>query len=251
MPFKYPNALYKVCAPDGASYHDPSFKYPLPRDEKPGAWTTPVKPEICTRGYHVSRIDSILEWVSYGYAIFLAEGRGEFVHETDKSAYESIRLVRRLNWDERLCRLFAADCAARALPAFARVCPEDRRPHDAVRVARRRAEGRSSPEEWSAAENAAESAARSAAWSAAESAARSAAWSAAESAARSAARSAAESAAWSAARSAAESAARSAAWSAAWRAEHQWQAERIETYLYHPSTPRAVPIPKPAKKDAA
>jgi hypothetical protein len=53
-------------------------------------------------------------------------------------------------------------------------------------------------------------------WSAARSAAESAAWSAAESAARSAAWSAARSAAWSAA----ESAARSAAWSAAWSAAH-------------------------------
>jgi hypothetical protein len=232
---KYPDALYKVCAPDGASHHDPSFKYPLPRGARPGKWTAPIKPELCARGYHVSKIDSILEWVSYGYAIFLVEARGEAIHETNKSAYESIRLVRRLNWDERLCRLFAADCAARALPAFARVLPEDRRPHDAVRIARLRAEGRSSPEEWNAAE--------------------SAAWSAAESAARSAARSAAVCAAWSAARSAAwsaaGSAARSAAWSAAGSAERQWQAERIETYLYHPGTPRPVPIPKPAKKEVA
>jgi hypothetical protein len=236
---KYPDAWYKICAPSGAAHQVGSFRYPLPTAKRPGRWTDPVKPEICVRGYHVCRIGNVIDWLEYGYAIFLVEGRGEVVHGDNKSAFESIRLVRRLNWDERLCRLFAADCAAQVLPAFSAVDPEDRRPHAAVRVARRRAEGRSSPEEWSAADSAAGSAARSAADSAA--------WSAARSAADSAAWSAARSAAWSAA----WSAARSAAWSAAGSAERQWQAERIETYLYHPSTPRAVPIPKPAKKEAA
>jgi hypothetical protein len=103
---------------------------------------------------------------------------------------------------DRILRLFAADCAERAIAGVSNPDPASLK---AVQVARRFAEGRAGVEELA-------TAARSAAFSAALSA---------ESAARSA-----ESAARSAARSAAESAARSAAFSAL-SAESKQQVETL------------------------
>jgi len=97
-------------------------------------------------------------------------------------------------------RLFACDCAESVLPLFERKHPDDRRPREAISVARRYAMGEATKEELSAAYAAAWSTAH-ATWSSARSAAWYAAWSAAWSA-----RSAARYAAWSAA---------VAAWSAA------------------------------------
>ena len=73
----------------------------------------------------------------------------------------------------------ACDFAEATLKNFERDYPDDKRPREAIAVARRFDLGLATEEERSAAE----SAARSAAESAAESAAWSAAWSAAESAA--------------------------------------------------------------------
>jgi hypothetical protein len=215
MALRFPDALYKVCREDGSTREGGSFRYPLPRGKRPGAWTPDVTPVLCSRGYHVCRIDQIQKWLSYGYAIFLVEARGAVETCDDKSAYESIRLVRRLNWCGMRARLFAADCAARCLPAFEAMVPGDERPREAVRIARLHALGKAP---WSVSCAAGNEA--SAAWSAARSAARSAAW--------------------------------SAAWSAARSAELQWQAKRIETYLYHHSVPGPVPLTKrTAKKEAA
>ena len=91
--------------------------------------------------------------------------------------------------DEFVAREFACQCAEHTLHFFEDKYPNDKRPREAIAVARRYGADTSSEA------------------SAARRAARSAAWSAAESAAWSAAGSAAESAAWSAAESAAESAA--------------------------------------------
>lgn len=122
-------------------------------------------------------------------------------------------------------RIFAADCAERAL-----LCAEaegdkpDPRSLQAVEVARAHARGEASDSELAAARADAQDdtwaawAAEAAAWGAAE-AARAAAWGAARTAARDAARAAARDAAW-------------AVWDAAtWDAERAWQAERLAGYL--------------------
>jgi len=124
--------------------------------------------------------------------------------------------------DDRTLRLFACECADRAI---ARIAKPDPRSVDAVRVAREFAEGRATGGELRAAESAAARAAESAESAVARAVARAAAWAAARaagSAARSAAFAAAESAAW-AAESAAESAAARSAGSAGWAAERDAQ----------------------------
>ena len=206
---------------------------------------------LCERGYHSS--PSLWRCLAFapGPVACLVEVSEPIDCDDTKQVSRTRRLLAARNVEREL-RLFAADCAERAL---ARERQEGREPDvrswAVLRVVRRYADGQATDEELSAAwlatmsavESAAESAARLATWSAARlaawSAAKSAAWSAAESAAWSAAMSAAESAAWSATMSAAKSAAESAArlatlsaaelaaWSAAKSAEMAWQQKHL------------------------
>lgn len=116
---------------------------------------------------------------------------------------------------DKQLRLVAVSYASRALRDERKAGREpDPRSWEAVKVAKKFANGKATEQELSAAE--------SAAWSAAWSAAPSAAWSAAR---------AAESAAWSAAQSAAQSAAPSAAPSAARSAAQEWQVKTLVKLL--------------------
>jgi len=152
---------------------------------------------------------------------------------------------------DRIARLFACDCAERALPIFEKERPNDSRPREAIRLARLFAHGEAAQEQLAAERDAARAAAWDAASAAASAAARAAAWDAAMAAARSAARAAARysasatasatasaaarysasAAAWDAARSAAWDAAMAAARSAAWDAERALQETHLREML--------------------
>src|SRR5690554_3183028 len=180
-------------------------------------------PVPCRRGYHLCRdAADLLAWL--GPTIWVAEAAGKVVAHRDKVVVERARLLRRLPWDERTAREFAADCAARALPVYEAAYPGDDRPRRAVEVARAYARGEATRDELSA-----RAAACAAAW-AAEDAAEDAAWAASKDATEAAAW-AAEDAAWAAA-DAARAAARSAeAAEAAEAAERRWQAARLAELL--------------------
>jgi hypothetical protein len=140
---------------------------------------------------------------------------------------------------EKIARLMACDFAAAVLPLYEKKYPKDKRPAEAIRVARRYANGKATNEERAAAG----AAARDAAWDAAGAAARDAAGAAARAAACAAACAAARDAAWAAAwaaagaaagaaaRAAARDAAGAAAWDAAWAAARDDQAKIIKKYL--------------------
>ena len=132
---------------------------------------------------------------------------------------------------DKLVRLFACDCAERALPIFEKTSPNDTRPRDCIAVARRFANGEATDQERAAAGAAAGAAARDAAGAAARDAARDAAWAAAGAAAWDAAWAAAWAAAWDAAWAAAGAAAWAAAGDAARDAEIQWQTTRLRELL--------------------
>jgi hypothetical protein len=151
--------------------------------------------------------------------------------------------------DDRQCRLFAADCAERALVRERAAGREpDERSWEAIRVSRAYARGDATEEELAAARDAAW-AAWEAAWDAARAAldasldavlaaaldAALAAARAALDAAGAAALDAAREAAWVAAWAAAEAAAREAAWdadeAAAKDAEREWQLQRALAYV--------------------
>ncbi|MDP2729632.1 MAG: Imm5 family immunity protein, partial [Dehalococcoidales bacterium] len=129
---------------------------------------------------------------------------------------------------DREIRLFACDCAERVLPVFEQQYPDEKRPRQAIEIARKFANGTAAAVELRAAASAtasatasAASAARDAAWAAAW-----AAWDAAWDAARAAARDAASATASAAARDARD-AASAAAWDAASAAERDWQKARL------------------------
>mgnify|MGYP000397317750 FL=1 len=122
--------------------------------------------------------------------------------------------------NQRICRLFAADCAERVLHIFESAMPGDTRPREAISVVR-------NPNS----DAAARAAARDAAGAAARDAARAAAWAAAGAAAWDAAGDAARDAAWAAVRA--------AAWDAAWAA----QKRRLVQYLTHGEPASDMPWP--------
>jgi len=236
--------LYKATSANGASCFGGSGKWHLPKGKRPGKWMPRIEEiEVCCRGYHLCGRKDLIHWI--GEAVWEAESHGKIIRCDDHVVAQQARLVRRLNWNDRVARLFACDCAER-VQKF--IDAENRKiTKSTIDVARRFADGSVGHAARSAARKAAESAAESAARSAARSEAWGAAWSAAESAAWSATWGAARSAAWRAAESAARSAARSeawgaawsaawgAAWSAAWRAaesaEKKWQTKRLFDYL--------------------
>src|SRR5690606_26109009 len=168
-------------------------------------------PVPCRRGYHLCRdAADLLCWL--GPTIWVAEAAGAVVAHRDKVVVERARLLRRLPWDERTAREFAADCAERALPVYEAAYPGDDRPRRAVEVARAYARGEATRDQLAAGGMAARDAARDAvraAADAAEAAAGAADWDAVRAAAD-----AADAAAWVAVRAAADAAA-DAAWAAA------------------------------------
>jgi hypothetical protein len=167
--------------------------------------------DLCTsRVLHVSDEANGLTWANVElYEVEVDESRG-IVRGNDKVGVRRARLTKRIEgWNERTARLFAADCAEHVLPLFEAKYPKDKRPREAIEVARRFANGEATREELAAARDAARDAAWAAAWDAA--------WAAA--AARDAAFIAA--AAWN-------------AWNAALQKELAWQHARLNEYLSVP-----------------
>ena len=152
----------------------------------------------------------------------LANGRRS-MSVTEVLALESVSVADRI-WvgiallDERSRRLSACDCAEHTLPLFERTHPDDKRPREAIAVARRFADGKATMKELDAARDAA----WDAAWDAARDAAGDAAWYAAWAAARDAV--------WYAAWATARDAVWAAAWAADWAAEREWQLETLRRY---------------------
>jgi hypothetical protein len=157
----------------------------------PGEWMPEVQGnlELCANGYHLTDTDHLLDWLNA--TIYEAEPSEELIEGDDKIVCRSVRLLRKMHWDDRVARLFACDCAERVLPIYERDYPDDKRPRHVIEVARLFAEGKTSDRELDAARDAARDAAGGAAWDAAWSAAWSAAWDAAWGAAWNAARAAA------------------------------------------------------------
>lgn len=128
---------------------------------EPGTWTPAVKGNLvaCENGYHLCRPRDLAYWIDA--ELWEVEAK-EIIESDNKIVARRARLVRRVDeWNERTQRLFACDCAERALETAGN---SDPRSVDAVRVARLYAVGESSKEQLAAA--------RAAAWAAAWVAAR-------------------------------------------------------------------------------
>ena len=211
---------YKVLDKGGKACNGGQGQWLLPHDGLPGEWMPTIEdPQPCERGYHLCRPQDLVLWL--GPAIYEAEGRGQMIEDKDKVVFSEARLLRRLEtWNDRTAKLFACDCAERVLPLFEKAYPDDKRPGEAIRIARLYANGQATAEEL----DAARAAARDAASAAAQTAASATAWAAWDAAwaADWAAAWAAWAADWTAdsaaARAAASAAARAAAWAADWDA---------------------------------
>jgi len=217
--------LYKVLAEDGTPFHGGSGRWALPADGKPGAWMPRLAGRLvaCRYGYHLCERDNLIYWL--GPTIWEAETRSrKLLRDGTKSVVSTARLLRRLEtWNPRTQRLFAADCAERALE---RERAAGREPHPdswrAIAVARRYANSKATPQELAAAAAYAAYAA-TAAYAAAYDAA------AYDAAAYDAAH-AAYDAAYDAAHDA-RAATYAATTAAAYAAERQWQTTRLWEYL--------------------
>src|SRR5690606_38349146 len=227
-----PMTVYYKCLDPGGRSRFGTGTWHLPDGVRPGKWMPEITRLVpCQQGYHVAAENQLIDWL--GPELFEVECRGEHIDHGDKHVFGQARLVRRIStWNDRTARLFAADCAERALPVFEACCPGDMRPHHAIEVARAFADGQATVEDLAAA--------RDAAKAAAERAAKDAPWDAAWDAGWAAARGATGGAAWAAARAAAMDAALAAtraaagevkvwtaAWTAAWDAEREWQTRRL------------------------
>ena len=137
---------------------------------KSGIWLE-VEGELvpCHNGLHVASLPQLLEfWLHERVWLVEVDDEAGTVQCDDKMVARRARLVRKLPWDGRVARLFAADCAERVLPVFEREVPGDDRPRLAIEVARRSAGGDATDEELAAAG----AAAGDAAWAAARAAER-------------------------------------------------------------------------------
>ena len=170
---------YKVLAEDGSACHGGSGKWHLPKGKRPGKWMpklTDITP--CQRGYHLVTLEQLPQWL--GATIWVAEGRGEHIKESDKHVFSQARLLYKVDaWNGRTARIFACDCAERVLPIFEREYPNEKAPRNAIETARRFADGKATSDELAAARDAARDAAGAAAGAAAGDAAWAAAWDAA------------------------------------------------------------------------
>ena len=193
--------FWKVLNEDGTSCNGGDAQWSLPLAARPGAWMPVREVEPCVSGYHLCRDGDLLTWL--GPRIWLAEGRGQCVEESDKVVFAEARLLRLTSWDDALARRFAALCAWRALCRERRAGREpDARSWESVRAAVAFSRGEIDAEKlaaarhaaWDAARYAASAAESAAAWAAVLDAAWAAAWAAAWDAASAAARDAERSA---------------------------------------------------------
>ena len=141
--------IYKVLSEDGKPHNGGNGMWPLPNG-KPGTWLA-VKGEIvpCMNGLHLCRAKHLVGWL--GPTIWLAEIHPSCkVHEErDKLVVRRARLIRQLEtWNPQTQRLFAADCAERALK---KAHVDDKRSWAAIYAARRHAFGLIDDAAWAAA----------------------------------------------------------------------------------------------------
>ena len=170
--------IYKTLTGTSGAYGHGDYADYLPTKSEdgaytPGDWLPPVKPEICSSGYHTcAGVEQLVHHL--GESVYKAETRGECVKGDDKQTHESIRLLRKVEtWSERTARLFSVDCARRV----AHLTGDPELTNACLDICVAYAEF---GDEWSAAREAASAAAREAAWDAALAAAwaasRDAAW---------------------------------------------------------------------------
>ena len=147
---------FKVLNVDGRSTGSQQFPWSLPEGQAPGQWLPTVEGEIVVyvNGYHICTVSQLIPWL--GPRIWEVEARGELLDTGKMTVVRSARIIAPTCWDDRTARLFACDCAARALRRERKAGREpDKRSWKAINVARRYAEGKATKAELTVARTAA------------------------------------------------------------------------------------------------
>ena len=92
-------AMFKVLV-DGRSCHGGTLQYQSRK------WTPKIAdPECCSKGYHLT--SDPLPWWKPKADLWLAEGRGPINGDgSDKAAFASIRLIKKIGWDWLLLPMY-------------------------------------------------------------------------------------------------------------------------------------------------
>jgi hypothetical protein len=149
--------LYKTLDEQGHSYHATSGQWALPVKNSDGTWTAgdwmtagdgKIIPD--RNGFSLYPEGDLVRWL--GPVLYEAEYRGEKTECDHQIIVREARLLRRLDgWNERTMRLFACDCAERALSTWERANPNDDKPRRTIEIARRYADGQATQSELCAA----------------------------------------------------------------------------------------------------
>ena len=150
---------YKVLDARGRTCNGGTAKWNLPKGDRPGRWMKPIANiKMCTRGYHLVAAAQITQWLTADDNLICeAEPRGEYLGPYGgKVCCTSARILRVVGkCSAKMLRLFACDCAERAL---AHVAEPDSRSIAAIAVARRFANGEVTADQLAAAWDAARAA---------------------------------------------------------------------------------------------
>jgi hypothetical protein len=124
----------------------PEWSLPVQKPDgswKPGKWMPEVTGNLeQTNGYHVFTEDHLIEWLRNNEGLTEVEPSREMVAFRNEIACRSVRLLKKVDWNERIARLFMVDCARRALPIFEADYPKDYTLRRGIEVARSFAEGK-------------------------------------------------------------------------------------------------------------
>ncbi len=134
---KKSNAAEEIYAVLGNRLMDSGKAWNLPRGDKPGEWMPPIEGELkpWNNAYQLCRgARELLEYM--GPDIYLAEFEGEVIEGEKVLHARRVRLLAKTRWDDRAARLFAIDCAERALPVYEAIHPRDHRPRLGLEAAR-------------------------------------------------------------------------------------------------------------------
>ena len=128
---------FKILNADGTTYTR-EFQWPIPNG-KSCDWLPPIKGRLalCRNAYHVLTLSQLLEWGPEGPLLVEVEIRNKSVTDGKKIGVRNVRPLRIIEqWNETTLRLFEADCAERVLPLFEKTHPDDFRPRKAIQAAR-------------------------------------------------------------------------------------------------------------------
>lgn len=107
-----------------------------------GEWIEAIGPIVDHKGgIRLCRERDLVHWLSAELYEAEADGeRGDVEDEIGRGNViaQKVRLLRQVTtWNDKTARLFAYDCAEHVLPLFEKEYPDDKRPRQAIEVARR------------------------------------------------------------------------------------------------------------------